>query len=71
MKNEVFRESLNIAADLLVESLDGDAVEGGEVGIENDGLSAKADNGVLGREAERPVDARALSFRFACEHAES
>ena len=47
MENKVFRESFDIATDLLIEPLDRNAVKGCEVSIEDDGLSAEADDGVL------------------------
>ena len=36
-----------VAFDLFVEPFDGDAVEGGEIGIEHDGLAAQADDVLL------------------------
>ena len=47
-KSEVFREPLGVALDLLIEALDGDAIEGGKIGVEQDGLAAEAGDALFG-----------------------
>ena len=46
-KGEILGKPLGVAFDLFIEALDGDAVEGGKVGVEQDGLAAQAGDALL------------------------
>jgi hypothetical protein len=43
-EHEIFGEALGVALDLLVQTLGRDAVEGGEIGIEDDPLATQDEN---------------------------
>jgi hypothetical protein len=57
LEHEIFRKPLPVSADLFVEPLGGYAVEAGELGIEQDLVTAQSEDRVrdlLGRRRRRP-----------------
>ena len=59
-EHEVIGEARGVALDLLVQALGGDAVEGGEIGIEDDALAAQ--------DKDRVGDVRASRQSFRARH---
>jgi len=48
LKRKVFGEAFGVSFDLFIEALDGDAVEGGEIGVEQNGLAAQTGDALFG-----------------------
>ena len=56
LETKIVRESLLVAGDLLIEPLDRHPVKGGKVGVKDNGLTAKADDGLPGFRPDLSLD---------------